>query len=274
MLENNKTYTIWETLHTFSDWGEEDTLIPDIELIESLPPPVKGIIAYYARLIPDYMWRDDAYASFVAALGDFSTLEQAQRKLLKGHRLETAFDEGTPVLLKVKETESAIFFTCYRGWQNAVTDEFRISKDGKITCIPDKTEHTDPISYDRDLIIYRYYDTHTIKLNGNKIDFRHTYLDYSNIESVSINEKGKIVYIEQKNKNPEYFSPSSIDLSQLAIPVKSVDELNLLIMEDGAGKHTRYDNKRTKIELGAIRALANELISTDGKKCMSIVLYF
>ena len=276
MLENGKTYTVWETLHTFSDDGEEDILIPDIEFIQSLPKPIKAIIAYYSTLIPDYLWKEDTYKAFVAALGDFSTLEKAQRKLLKGHSISTAFDKGYPVLLELKETTDAILFTCYRGWKSSVTDEFRINRNGIVSYIEvEMPEFTNTISYDRELICERYANTYTIKLNGNDIDLRHTYLDYNNIETVGINDKSKVIYIIQKNKNPEYFSPSDIDISQLQnISVKSIDEVTLLIIENGAGTYTVYDNERTKIERGAIGTVTNDLMSTDGKKYMTIVLYF
>ena len=99
-------------------------------------------------------------------------------------------------------------------------------------------------------------------------------MDENNIDSVGINERDKIIYIAQKNKNPEYFSPSGIDINQLSISVKSIDEVTLLIREDGFGKMTIYDNKRTKIERCAIRMIVNDHLSTDEKYYMDIVLFF
>jgi hypothetical protein len=263
-------------MHTFSDEGEDDILIPDIEFIASLPNSVKAIIAHYSTLLPDHFWKDDVYSDFVAALGDFSSLKQAQDKLLKQYninKLQTAFFKGIPVGLELKQTNDAIFFICTRGWQDSVVDEFRISSDGTITYI-ENAEPVSSIRYDRERLCEYYYDTHTIKLNGNKIDFLHTYLDEENIESVNVNERDKIIYIVQKNKDPEYFSPSEIDVSQLSISVKSIDEVTLLIREDGFGKTTIYDKERTRIERSAIRMIVNDLVSTDGKKYMDIVLIF
>ena len=274
MLENNKTYNIWETLHTFYDSGESDELIPDIELIESLPSTLKAIIAYYSTLIPEHFWNKDSRAAFVAALGNFSSLKEAQRKLLKGHSIKTGFGKGIPVSLDLKETDGAVFFTCTRHWQNYVTDEFRISKDGTITYVekPEPIEPITIISYNSRRFMYQSYynniDNYTIKLNGKTIDFLNYYLDVENIKSVGVNERDKIVYIEQKNKNPKYFSLADIDLS--GYPVKSINEVTIIVAEDWSSNGSQYYSDSIKIEFSGIKEIS--YIISEHSKTIGIVM--
>lgn len=270
MLENNKTYTVWETLHTFSDEGESDDLLPDNELIKSLPQPIKVIIAYYSTLIPDYMWNDDTSNAFAAALGDFPSLYHAQSKLLKGHNIRTAFSKGTPVSLDVKRVDDAIFFTCHRGWNNSVTDEFRISKNGVITYVEPPEKPLSSIQYNRAEILDRYYDNHTINLNGERVDLYYTYLDADNIKSVGIDEEEKVVYIEQKDKKPTYFSQADIDKSMLANPPENMDDVEVVILENGLNDGGKYCEWGTKIELSAIKQTL--YFSDDKRQCVALVL--
>lgn len=71
------------------------------------------------------------------------------------------------------------------------------------------------INYNRNKIVNKYSDNYSILLDNEKIDFRTTYLDKDNIESVIVSKKSKTLNISQIEKK-ELFEIKNINLDSLS----------------------------------------------------------
>jgi hypothetical protein len=140
MLENDKTYNIWTINHEYynNDEGfevERDVLVVNnCDFIKSLPLAVKTIIARYTTFLPDYVWKKETQRNFAQALGDFSTLKEAQETLLKDWNTEKIVVlSDYPAVLQIRETDQSLFFEykSLRG-KDRITDAFKIGKDEHI----------------------------------------------------------------------------------------------------------------------------------------------
>jgi hypothetical protein len=104
-------------------------------------------------------------------------------------------------------------------------------------------------------------------LNGEPTDFFHLFLDGDNVKSVGVNNRDQIVYIVQKDKNPEYLVRSDLNRHLDALPsykVKSIDEIDLIKIEDESTKdfHREF-YEEDKIESSAIEGLGTYIDDED-----------
>lgn len=132
-IELNQEYHIFEHMRVFSDKGDEDIITADTEVIQSLPEPVKAIIARYSTSLPDYMLAKEESRKLAKSLGDFSSLYEAQASYLKIWGKDFSVLRK-PVYLKMKRTETSLIFTYgFVYGTDYVNDVFTISGSGKIT---------------------------------------------------------------------------------------------------------------------------------------------
>jgi len=280
-LSNDEEFTIWTTLNVHNiDGTEHHEFDVSYKFIELMPIPIKTIIARYTAFIPTYLLDEDTELKLAQALGDFSTLKEARNTLLKdwtGSGLTVP--HGITAFLRVKETEESLFFEHSAMYGNKITDEFNISKNGKITYLK-QPEPIEEIPYSRKILLDEYAGFY-LMLNGEPIEyFNSLYLDAENIKSVGVNKRDHIVYIEQKDKNPEYFVLSDLNQhldSLAAFKVKSMDEITLISIEDETTVGTSHTNQFTefdKIETSAIKSISSYIASPDeyDLKCVVFVL--
>ena len=277
-IQDNINYTVWTTYNLHFDDGERYSLSPNNELILSLPVSVKAIIARYTMFLPDYLFEkeEETALHLARALGDFNTLEEAQQTLLKDWKGENiVMFSGFPGTLEFRETEHSLFFeygTMYHG-RERVTDEFKVDKDGRIACFP-QPEPREKIPYCRKTLLDKY---NRFMLNGELVEhFNFLYLDADNVKSVEANNRDRIVYIEQKNKNPDYFVRSDIanHLDSLAaFKVKSLDEIELIVIQDYMIKNYAHEfTEFDKIETSAIKSLSSSVLEEYDIKVVAVVL--
>jgi hypothetical protein len=127
--------TIWTTMHITKKDGEADRVVfPDIDFIKNCSPELKIIIALYSQCL---IAESELLAN---ALGNFSSLNEAQKTLLKDkeHFFENVKPEILPpAMLQVEINNKTISVKFYGGWGNDVTriDKFKIQDNGKIEYI-------------------------------------------------------------------------------------------------------------------------------------------
>ena len=262
---NDTTYTVWSTFNLYlTDGTERYDFNSSNEFIAQLPVPVKTIIARYTAFLPNYLLDKKTELSFAKALGDFSTLEEARQALLKDWTGEDlVILSGFPSYLGLKETKETLFVEYAAMYSEKITDEFKIDENGHITYLK-QPEPIEQIPYSRKVLVNNYNCCYRFFLNGELVEyFRSLYLDPDNIKSVGVNERDRIVYIEQKNKNPKYFVRS--DLTQYleyltAFKVKSLNEIPLISIQDEAVMN--YYNAFTendKIEESNIKIIGSSI---------------
>ena len=278
-IQDTTNYTVWTTYNVHYDDGERYSFRPNNELIQSLPVSVKTIIARYTMFLPDYLFEEEeeTVLNLAQALGDFDTLEEAQQTLLKDWKGENiVMFSGFPAYLEFKETEQSLFFEYGAMYgRERVADEFKIDKNGRITYFP-QPEPCEKIPYSRKTLLgeYKYY---RFMLNGERVEhFSFLFLDADNVKSVEVNNRDQIVYIEQKNKNPEYFFHSDIINyldSPAALEVEYMDEIQLIIISDEVTKnHIHKFTESDKIETSAIKSLTVSMLDEDGAKVLIVIL--
>lgn len=254
------SYTVWNTYNVhMSDGTERFELYVHYDVIAQMPVSIKTIIARYTAFLPTYLLDEEIELSFAEALGGFSTLKEARESLLKDWTGEDlVILSGEPVYLELTKTENSLLIKHAPMYRESITDEFIISKNGKITYLK-QPEPIERIPYSRKVLLSEYHILFRFILNGEKMDryfCSQVYLDKDNIELVGVNRRDRIVYIEQKNKNPEYFVLSDLNLEYLtAFKVKSIDEINHIdIYDPGRGWYVTFD-KTDKIEKSAIKRI-------------------
>jgi len=276
VLKNRVTYPIWSHYNVTYDKGEETMF--DIEdesyiFIASLPREVKTIIAHYSQL-PYGKWAGGKETKYklAQALGNFATLEKAQKTLLSEWNDEQFKNKRQHICalsLTLQRIDTLLFFKYY--WEQfnnkQRTDKFTIGNNGQITYTPDP-EPLEYVPYDiKKIVDYGY----TIKLNGEPVQYLDTFLflDPDNIESVAVNKRDRIVYITQKNKNPEWFFRSDIaqHLDSLKnFKAKSLKEIFFFyIVRESTKERFDFYPKGDKIEKNAIIGI-NSFVENYGKK--------
>ena len=278
-IQNDTNYTIWTTYNMHFDDGERYSLSPNNELILSLPVSVKTIIARYTMFLPDYLFeKEEETALYLArALGNFDTLEEAQQTLLKDWKGENiVMFSGFPAYLEFKETEQSLFFEYGAMYgRERVVDEFKVDKNGQIACFP-QPEPREKIPYNRKALL-KEHSYYRFVLNGEPLEhFIFLFLDANNIKSVEVNNRDQIIYIEQKNKNPQYFVRSDIanHLDSLAaFKVKNLDEIQLITIQDETTKDYAHQfSEYDKIETSAIKSLSSYILEEYDIKAVAVVL--
>ena len=257
IMKDNEKYEIFAHTRIWGDFGEKDIITVNDTLIQLLPQPVKTIISRYSLSLPDYMLDKEQCNKLAKSLGDFPSLKEAQKSLLKkwGSDFEPARE---PVYLTVKRTGNVLVFKYgFVYGTDYVLDEFKINKNGEIIYLepPDLIEK---IPYSRKVLSNEYWSYRFI-LNGEEVDDRYfyssVYLDGDNIKSVGVNKRDRIVYIEQKNKNPEYFVLSDLSKYWETLDVskyRKIDEIEEISIYDPAKEWTVTFLDTDKIEKSAI----------------------
>jgi hypothetical protein len=121
---------IWGTIHKTFERGEsDDVFISDVNFIENLPIEIKTIIVFYSKKV--YMISSKENIKFANALGNFSSLEEAQQILLtdKDHYFKNVKTDYPYIsYLKIEMKEDKVFVII----SGSETDEYIIQKDGNI----------------------------------------------------------------------------------------------------------------------------------------------
>jgi len=274
-IQNDTTYTVWSTLNLIlKDNTERYEFDADNEFIAQLPVSVKTIIARYTAFLPDYLLDKETKLNFAKALGGFSTLKEARHALLKdwtGEDLVILSD--FPLYLQLKETKESLLFE-YPASNGKRIDEFKIDENGNIFYLK-QPEPIEQIPYSRKTLLDKY-KSYRFYLNGEPLEyFIFLYLDPNNIKSVGVNNRDDIVYIEQKNKNPKYFVRSDFARSLeylTAFKVKSLDEIDIITIDDGRTNMVNnfYDN--CKIEASAIKSIGSYITPPDENNLKGVVI--
>jgi hypothetical protein len=274
-LPNDKEFTVWNTLHVFYEdmMGEKCEFDANYDFIKSMSVPIKTIITRYAVFYP---LDKESELKLAQALGDFSTLKEARNVLLKDWTgKDLVPPEDFPAVLRVKETEESLFFKHWRIYGDDITDEFKISKNGKITYLK-QPEPIEEIPYSRK-VLFNEYPGFRLMLNSEPASLDTLFLDIDNIKSVGVNKRDDMVYIEQKNKNPEYFVLS--DLTQYldslaAFKVKSLDEIARISIYDTGRDYPIEFDEFIRIESSAITSINSYIALPDeyDLKCVTFVI--
>ena len=262
---NNSTCHIWSTMHSSGvikgkflrkdHYFEKDEIyVENYELIRLLPPEARTVIALYASLVP-HLFNTTSDQQLAQALGGFPSLSDAREVLLKKRKGEM-IPPATPYTLNIRLSNDTIFAEHSQAFSQYInTDKFRIDEQGNISYVPEALLY---IPYDKEQIIKEYYTTrhYLCKLNGEEVSFRNTCLDPGNIESVAVSNRTRTIHIEQKNKSPQYFSLSDIDLTRLNFTVKNIREVHFIQVNEGNGQRSDYDES-TRIETSAIKSISS-----------------
>jgi hypothetical protein len=134
----DETYGLWaEMSQSLVDGTGNNSLYVNTELIKSLSAPAKKIIARYSVFMPDYY--SEECNSLAQALGNFSTLEEAQQILLKDWDCdEIIFNDNEVSNLQLRKTEQSLYFTYNAIGDESYTTHFYIEDDGTILCLVTK----------------------------------------------------------------------------------------------------------------------------------------
>lgn len=132
-MENNKEYTIWTHIREFRLNGTEaDIILYDYDDLCTMPVSVKAVVARLAAFSPDYIWDEDMKQQLAKVLGDFSSLEEAQKELL-GIWGKDYTPVGKPVNLTIKKSGKLLFFSYeFVYGQDRIKDEFKRNRKGEL----------------------------------------------------------------------------------------------------------------------------------------------
>ena len=134
-MKDNEEYNIFAHTRVMYTDSEKDIITVNDTLIQSLPEQVKTIISRYSSSLPDYMLDKEQCNKLAKSLGNFPSLRDAQKFLLRkwGENFEPS---GEPVYLNVKKTGNVFIFEYgFVYGMNYVLDEFKIGITGKISFI-------------------------------------------------------------------------------------------------------------------------------------------
>lgn len=127
-MENDKEYTVWTHIRAFMlDGTETDLILCDYDDLCTMPISVRAVVARLAAFSPDYIWDEDMKQQLAHALGDFRSLEEAQKDLMEIWGKDYTPVEK-PVSLTIKRSGKLLFFSYgFIYGQDRVRDEFKIS---------------------------------------------------------------------------------------------------------------------------------------------------
>jgi hypothetical protein len=134
-IPNGKRFKVWTSINAFNDDGEWTELFVEGELIDSMPAPVKSIIARYTAFIPDFLLEQGYGDDIADALGGFSTLEEARNALLKGWRYEELKLNDDITYLTFEKRGDSLFFQHAGMYGPSSSNEFTVGRRGKITFV-------------------------------------------------------------------------------------------------------------------------------------------
>ena len=251
VLEDGVVYKIWTWDHSSGvvkggflkreKYYEEDEIhVYNYDFVRSLPIEAKKIIAIYTSFLP-FLFNRETDNELAQALGDFPTLAVARESLLTDYN--NTVKQARPFSLSIIKRGNTIYAEWKHSYLREVVDEFSMDGKGGITYVP---EVLSQIPYNREYFL-KNYKFWSYALNGKNIDFRSTYLDAENIESVEISERDQIVYITQKDKESSYLSLKDIDLSVLNSDIRRLKQIRSVFLVDN-GREREYSESYIKIE--------------------------
>jgi hypothetical protein len=141
-------WTIWQenrVMENGLDYDQNIIEINDHEFIKHLPESLKIIIAYYLKYIPRTVWKESDGEDIKTAksLGNYETLEEATREMLKGNdqitennELVIKPEENYPRRLEIKKVGQLLYVE-HIGMldQKKRIDEYKVWQEGKIEFI-------------------------------------------------------------------------------------------------------------------------------------------
>ena len=124
---------IWEIIH---EDDEKNYIKINSEYISTLSTEIKSIIAFYSTFIPEYFLKYNNTEKILAnALGNFSTLEEAQSILLYNTIIDYRMpNEDFPHTLIMKIKNDRIIFEgfLYKNKSRKIINEYILGNDGII----------------------------------------------------------------------------------------------------------------------------------------------
>jgi len=135
-IQNDTTYTVWttyiyegkDTNGNYTNWSK---LHVNPDLVQSLPISAKIVIAYYSTFI-DFGLDKKAELDLAQALGEFTTLEEAQQTLLKNWKGKNNSIKGHIYTLNLRRTKQSFFFEYSVDYNEKKTEQWKIDKNGKL----------------------------------------------------------------------------------------------------------------------------------------------
>jgi hypothetical protein len=141
-------WTIWQENRVAEnglDYDQNIIEINDHELIKQLPLRLKIIIAYYLKYIPKTVWEesDEEDIKIAKSMGNYETLEEMTKEMLKGHSQITENneliiepEENYPRRLEIKKVGQLLYVE-HIGMldQKKKIDEYKVWPEGKIEFI-------------------------------------------------------------------------------------------------------------------------------------------
>ena len=245
-------YAEWDDLVVGGIYGSEDN-------VRRLPREAKTVVALYSELIPYYLLADnDSERELADVLGGFSSLAQAQADLLAGWNGPKP--PSTPHTLNIMQRGDTIYVDLSaRSGRRVLLDKFALDGSGGVSYIPEVVR-SEP--YDRGALYDKYYDreSYSFFLNGTKEEyfFLYHYLDPENVESVAVSDRTRTVFIEQKDKNPRWFSLSDIDITKTFTGEKSIKDVDFIQIEDVEGLYDQFSPGKTKIEYSMVKSVGSD----------------
>lgn len=140
-MENNKEYKIWDHVHITPVTGaESDIIFRDYDDLKNMPIAVKALVARFAAYSPSYIWNEEMKQELAQVLGDYPSLEEAQKSLLEIGGKDYVPDQN-PVTLTIKRSNNILVFK-YRFvfGLDIVVDKFKISRNGELKWISRQSE--------------------------------------------------------------------------------------------------------------------------------------
>lgn len=245
---------------------EELHLSINYEYIAILSLPVKKIVAYYSTFIPKDLLNYKQSKKLAKALGGSSNLRKVQTKLLSDWKEEQKLKCMSSNGLYLYEKNGSLFAS-----SSGKLDEFSIDNEGTIKHM---TQPLIQISlpYNQDDYTIRKH-AYWIYINGelkNKIQERRLdnfYLDPENIDSVMVDDHCQKLFIVQKNKNPDYFSLSDLNLEEVRnfykIDIYTTEDISYMMIKKDGKIIDRYYPNRDIIEGNIIKSLYFEAIDDN-----------
>lgn len=244
-IGNNREYLVWSSIHEWDDHDEWDILQPNYA-IAGWPLSLRQIIAFYSTQI--YWTEKDNYTPkwLGGALGGFSSLEEAQDSLLKDWTCNVP--ECLPLQLSFKKTGDSLVFYGVNGGP----DVFRINRDGSISYV-DPPEVNMP--YNKNIVFEKLYG-YKMLVDGEEVYWYYYYPDPDNVDSMLVCKRTRTIRIERKNKTPEYFSISDVDLTKLNFKVRRLSDITRIAIYAGPKFDINW-NDNLKIEKSAIQSICS-----------------
>ena len=261
--------------------------IDNEEAIRGFPREVKQVIAYYSQytLMRDAENRNEVEKALADALGGFPSLAEAQTALLSDWEPLPSIAVLAPDYLDILRRGDTLHVGTaaprFLGVP-ARSEKFVLDGIGGVRYVPPTPRVMD---FDAEAIRERYGSCRVI-LNGERLEsadgmssrMEDVFLDPDNVASVAVYEDRRIIEIEQKNREPMWFSLAQVEPAKIGIrdtTVMDIRERDVSVtVDDGTRPYSSgpawrsnyplYVDGRTRIEHSMVASISPGKYGTDG----------